>query len=184
MVIAKLNFIGNWKRSNSNGSSYEIHGSVKGRHIRAYSSLEHPFLTSRTYDRIASNTNLVPLHTCSGSKFMSNIIGTSVLSVKLWGNIPDGCREIRNSVWKTTARSWSMIMSRDLKVCSFPGNSCNRYQLTLSTAPIFRAMMACSQNQWVLIKFCAKFWQTCIMRYMRVCTISPHDSCSYRIWWT
>jgi hypothetical protein len=42
--------------------------------------------------------SLVPLHSFGGSMFFNNIIGDPTFKVKLCGGIPDGSKELRNSV--------------------------------------------------------------------------------------
>jgi hypothetical protein len=42
--------------------------------------------------------SLVPLHSFGGSRFLNSSIGDPTFKVKLCGGIPDGSKELRNSV--------------------------------------------------------------------------------------
>lgn len=92
-----------------------------------------------------------PLHKRNVLRFLSSMIGTPFWNVKVKDGIPDDCREFKNSVGKTTAWYWTMVVSRDFKMHSFLGNSYNRSRLVLSVVSLCEAKMSCGEwlyNVW------------------------------------
>ena len=68
-----------------------------------------------------------------GRALLRSMIGAPILRWSLWGGIPDGCSELRNSIGKCTASSRLSTVSIEENVIFSPGSSSRSSLLTLST---------------------------------------------------
>ena len=113
MDMAKQGRIGNWSLLNSKGRSSMMSG-ILGMKTSSPFALPQITVASITWAYRFFTTNLVPLHSFGGWRFLSSIIGVPFFRLMLWDGTPGSSREFRNSTGYSTASVSWMTLSTDL----------------------------------------------------------------------
>ena len=108
--------------------------------------------------------SLVPLHSLGASRFRRSIIGEPTLSNKLCGGIPEGSRELRNSMGYWTDSSTSTTESIDLYEVVLPGSCAWICRLMTLTLLFLGARIARSQSHLWSLKWFWMFGKTLFFR--------------------
>ena len=141
MDMAKLSLTGNCIRLNVDARSLGMTG-IRG--MNTSSPLAHPVMTvaSRRFGMRLFTRSLVPLHSLGASRFRSSMMGAPTFRSRLWGGVPGGSRELRNSAGKSTSWLSPQALSMDLYEDALPGSCLSSCKLMFVATSFFGASIA------------------------------------------
>ena len=160
MDMAKLSLTGNCIRLNVNARSLGMTG-IRG--MNTSSPLAHPVMTvaSRGFGMRLFTRSLVPLHSLGASRFRSSMMGAPTFRTRLWGGVPGGSRELRNSAGKSTSCiSSPYIMDELFERLEKSGVGChmgNHCTGSLGYADDLTLLAPTLSGLQVLIKICERY---------------------------